>query len=290
MPVDWEEKAKVEIQRAEDNEDTLEWLQTQWLPFEVKDPLDGYEEALENAEENTDMKLLAEKDFLIDGGVDMKGRPIFLLCGANFPVDMIDPDCPFDELITNPVVLYLIYILDPLVIEPYVIIYANSEKNGRTVELDKGWLKRLFDRLPMKYHKNLTQAWILHAGISLRLMVSAFVTELNDKVRYASSVRELFDKSKAEFFSTKSLIFPEYVYASEGLSMRAVHPHIASLWAFLHDKKLNVVCRKLQAYALGLKARKEVARRIAEAERGESYVENHPDIDPELLSHLHMSM
>ena len=233
----------------------------------MKDPLDAYEEALEHAEENTDMKLLAEMDFLIDGGVDMKGRPVFILCGANFPLDMIDPNCPYEDLINNPVVLYLIYILDPLVIEPYVIVYVNSEKEGRTVELNKGWLKRLFDRLPMKYHKNLTQVWMVHPGISLRVLVSAFVSELTTKVRYIDNISALFDKSKSEFFSTKSLIFPEYVYASEGIDMFHIHPHLQVQHAILRDKKLTVVARKLQAYALGLRCRKEVAARLSETAR-----------------------
>lgn len=78
---------------------------------------------------------------LYQSGVDRLGRPVVVFCGKWFPAHNID---------LEKALLYLIYLLDPIVKGDYVIAYFHTLTNSNNYP-SLHWLKEVYSILPYKY-------------------------------------------------------------------------------------------------------------------------------------------
>ena len=62
----------------------------------------------------------------------------------------------------------------------------------------------------------MERIWIVHPTVWLKLRITASLHDFGNKVKYADSLKELYDKGEDEFLSLEDTIFPEYVYQFEG--------------------------------------------------------------------------
>ena len=101
------------MQKKEEHEELLEWLQDQWLDPDVKVGVDAYEEACMEVSflhalfvfdvqrtqaAKIDLKQFADMEILKYGGTDTSERPVFILAAANIPLDTINLDATPEEV------------------------------------------------------------------------------------------------------------------------------------------------------------------------------------------------
>lgn len=77
---------------------------------------------------------------LYQSGFDRLGRPVIVFCGKWFPAHEID---------LEKALLYLIYLLDPLVKGDYVIAYFHTLTSTNNYP-SLSWLKEVYSVLPYK--------------------------------------------------------------------------------------------------------------------------------------------
>ncbi|XP_068081314.1 protein GDAP2 homolog isoform X2 [Anabrus simplex] len=110
-----------------------------------------YERLLRRAK-SEDLTEVSGIGCLYQSGVDRFGRPVIVFVGKWFR---------FREINLDKALLYLIYLLDPLVKGDYVIAYFHtltSTPNHPSLT----WLKEVYSVLPYKYKKNLKAFYIVH--------------------------------------------------------------------------------------------------------------------------------
>ncbi|XP_065342839.1 protein GDAP2 homolog isoform X2 [Cloeon dipterum] len=103
---------------------------------------------------------------LYQSGVDRFGRPVIVFVGKWFK---------FNEINLEKALLYLIYLLDPLVKGDYVITYFHT-MTGNNNYPSFNWLKEVYNILPYKYKKNLKAFYIVHPTFWTKMMTWWFTT------------------------------------------------------------------------------------------------------------------
>lgn len=125
---------------------------------------------------------------LYQSGVDRLGRPVIVFVGKWFR---------FGEINLEKALLYLIYLLDPIVKSDYVIAYFHtltSSSNHPSLT----WLRDVYNVLPYKYKKNLKAFYIVHPTFWTKMMTWWFTTfmapAIKQKVQSLDGVEYLYTK------------------------------------------------------------------------------------------------
>lgn len=147
---------------------------------------------------------------LYQSGVDRLGRPVVVFCGKWFPAQNID---------LEKALLYLIYLLDPIVKGDYVIAYFHtltSSNNYPSLQ----WLKDVYSILPYKYKKNLKAFYIVHPTFWTKMMTWWFTTfmapAIKTKVHSLPGVEHLYSAITKDQLEIPAYI-TEYDMATNGI-------------------------------------------------------------------------
>ncbi|XP_031640596.1 protein GDAP2 homolog isoform X4 [Contarinia nasturtii] len=147
---------------------------------------------------------------LYQSGVDRLGRPVVVFCGKWFPAHNID---------LEKALLYLIYLLDPIVKGDYVIAYFHTLTNSNNYP-SLHWLKEVYSILPYKYKKNLKAFYIVHPTFWTRMMTWWFLTfmapAIKSKVHQLPGVEHLYAVMTRDQLEIPAYI-TEYDMATNGL-------------------------------------------------------------------------
>lgn len=132
-----------------------------------------YERLLRRAK-TEDLSEVSGIGCLYQCGVDRYGRPVIIFVGKWFKFKEINLDkvgcvffhsTDFDiEFFSPQALLYLIYLLDPLVKNDYIIIYFHTNTTAAN-HPSFSWLREVYNVLPYKYKKNLKGCYIVHPTI-----------------------------------------------------------------------------------------------------------------------------
>ncbi|CAO1345697.1 unnamed protein product [Diamesa serratosioi] len=147
---------------------------------------------------------------LYQSGFDRLGRPIIVFCGKWFPAHELD---------LEKALLYLIYLLDPLVKGDYVISYFHT-LTGANNYPSLNWLKEVYSILPYKYKKNLKAFYIVHPTFWTKMMTWWFTTfmapAIKAKVHSLPGVEHLYSVISKDQLEIPAYI-TEYDMATNGL-------------------------------------------------------------------------
>lgn len=181
----------------------------------VDDGLEGiehqerYERLLRRAK-TEDLSEVSGIGCLYQSGVDRLGRPVIVFCGKWFPAHNID---------LEKALLYLIYLLDPIVKGDYVIAYFHtltSSNNYPSLQ----WLKDVYSILPYKYKKNLKAFYIVHPTFWTKMMTWWFTTfmapAIKTKVHSLPGVEHLYSAIAKDQLEIPAYI-TEYDMATNGI-------------------------------------------------------------------------
>ncbi|XP_059615671.1 protein GDAP2 homolog isoform X1 [Phlebotomus argentipes] len=137
----------------------------------IDDGLEGiehqerYEKLLRRAR-TEDLSEVSGIGCLYQSGVDRLGRPVVVFCGKWFPAQNVD---------LEKAMLYLIYLLDPIVKGDYVIAYFHTLTSSNNYP-SLHWLRDVYSILPYKYKKNLKAFYIVHPTFWTKMMTWWFTT------------------------------------------------------------------------------------------------------------------
>lgn len=168
-----------------------------------------YERLLRRAK-SEDLTEVSGIGCLYQSGVDRLGRPVVVFCGKWFPAQNID---------LEKALLYLIYLLDPIVKGDYVIAYFHtltSSNNYPSLQ----WLKDVYSILPYKYKKNLKAFYIVHPTFWTKMMTWWFTTfmapAIKTKVHSLPGVEHLYSAITKDQLEIPAYI-TEYDMATNGI-------------------------------------------------------------------------
>ncbi|XP_026280834.1 protein GDAP2 homolog isoform X2 [Frankliniella occidentalis] len=137
---------------------------------------------------------------LYQSGVDRFGRPVIVFVGKWFR---------FKEIDLDKALLYLIYLLDPLVKSDYVIAYFHTLTSTANYPSFQ-WLKEVYNILPYKYKKNLKACYVVHPTFWTKMMTWWFTTfmapAIKHKVHSLPGVEYLY-----EIMSRDDLEIPAFI-------------------------------------------------------------------------------
>lgn len=137
---------------------------------------------------------------LYQSGVDRFGRPVIVFVGKWFR---------FKEIDLDKALLYLIYLLDPLVKSDYVIAYFHTLTSTANYPSFQ-WLKEVYNILPYKYKKNLKACYVVHPTFWTKMMTWWFTTfmapAIKHKVHSLPGVEYLY-----EIISRDDLEIPAFI-------------------------------------------------------------------------------
>ncbi|XP_055537363.1 protein GDAP2 homolog isoform X5 [Wyeomyia smithii] len=168
-----------------------------------------YERLLRRAK-SEDLSEVSGIGCLYQSGVDRLGRPVVVFCGKWFPAHNTD---------LEKALLYLIYLLDPIVKGDYVIAYFHtltSSNNYPSLQ----WLKDVYSILPYKYKKNLKAFYIVHPTFWTKMMTWWFTTfmapAIKAKVHSLPGVEHLYSAIAKDQLEIPAYI-TEYDMATNGI-------------------------------------------------------------------------
>lgn len=175
----------------------------------IETPEERYERLLRRAK-SEDLSEVSGIGCLYQSGVDRLGRPVVVFCGKWFPAQNID---------LEKALLYLIYLLDPIVKGDYVIAYFHtltSSNNYPSLQ----WLKDVYSILPYKYKKNLKAFYIVHPTFWTKMMTWWFTTfmapAIKTKVHSLPGVEHLYSAIAKDQLEIPAYI-TEYDMATNGI-------------------------------------------------------------------------
>ncbi|KAF6207837.1 hypothetical protein GE061_016286 [Apolygus lucorum] len=166
----------------------------------------GYERLLRRAKIE-DLSEVSGIGCLYQSGVDRFGRPVIVFVGKWFK---------FKEIDLDKALLYLIYLLDPLVKKDYVIAYFHTNTSNANYP-SFNWLKEVYNILPYKYKKNLKAFYIVHPTFWTKMMTWWFLTFM------APAIKQ----------KVQSLPGIEYLYS-------VVHPSQLEIPAFITEYDMTI--------------------------------------------------
>ncbi|KAL0274699.1 UNVERIFIED_CONTAM: hypothetical protein PYX00_002765 [Menopon gallinae] len=145
-----------------------------------------YERLLRRAK-TEDLSEVSGIGCLYQCGVDRFGRPVIIFVGKWFK---------FKEINLDKALLYLIYLLDPLVKSDYVIIYFHTLTSAAN-HPSFAWLREVYSILPYKYKKNLKAFYIVHPTFWTKMVSWWFTTfmapAIKEKVFNLEGVEYLYN-------------------------------------------------------------------------------------------------
>ncbi|XP_075211843.1 protein GDAP2 homolog isoform X2 [Lycorma delicatula] len=156
-------------------------------PFLVREihNKERYERLLRRAK-TEDLSEVSGIGCLYQSGVDRFGRPVIVFVGKWFR---------FKEINLDKALLYLIYLLDPLVKSDYVIAYFHTLTSNQNYP-SFTWLREVYNILPYKYKKNLKAFYVVHPTFWTKMMTWWFTTfmapAIKQKVQSLSGVEFLY--------------------------------------------------------------------------------------------------
>jgi len=147
---------------------------------------------------------------LYQSGIDRLGRPVVVFCGKWFPAQNIG---------SEKALLYLIYLLDPIVKGDYVIAYFHTLTSSNNYP-SLHWLRDVYSILPYKYKKNLKAFYIVHPTFWTKMMTWWFLTfmapAIKAKVHQLPGVEHLYAAITRDQLEIPAYI-TEYDMATNGL-------------------------------------------------------------------------
>lgn len=144
---------------------------------------------------------------LYQSGVDRYGRPVIVFVGKWFK---------FKDINLDKALLYLIYLLDPLVKGDYVIAYFHTNTSNANYP-SFNWLREVYNILPYKYKKNLKAFYIVHPTFWTKMMTWWFLTFM------APAIKQ----------KVQSLPGVEYLYS-------VIHPSQLEIPAFITEYDMTI--------------------------------------------------
>ncbi|CAH1799843.1 unnamed protein product [Owenia fusiformis] len=150
-----------------------------------------YERWLKRAK-TEDLSEIAALRCFYHSGVDRMGRPVVIFVGRNFASDKVD---------LVKALLYFINLMEPLVSQPYVMVYLHT-LTSRDNQPHMGFLKEVYYLVDDKYRDNLRALYVVHPTVWTRLM-SWFVTTfsisgIRNKVHSLPGVEYLYTKIRPD--------------------------------------------------------------------------------------------
>ena len=144
-----------------------------------------YQELL-SAAKKEDFRDLRQANCLYRSGYDSEGHSIVVLIGSNLPGKSVS----LDHLL-----LYIIYTLDSIVENDYVVAYFAASQSS-TNRPPFAWLRKVYKIFDRKYKKNLKHLYIVQPTTWLRMtlrFLSAFVSKkVWQKVQYLQSFQDIY--------------------------------------------------------------------------------------------------
>lgn len=144
-----------------------------------------YQELL-SAAKKEDFRSLRETNCLYRSGYDSEGHSIVVLIGSNLPGKSVS----LDHLL-----LYIIYTLDQIVENDYVVAYFAASQSS-TNRPPFAWLRKVYRIFDRKYKKNLKHLYIVQPTTWLKMtlrFLSAFVSKkVWQKVQYLQSFQDIY--------------------------------------------------------------------------------------------------
>lgn len=144
-----------------------------------------YERLLRRAK-TEDLSEVSGIGCLYQSGVDRFGRPVIVFVGKWFR---------FKEINLDKALLYLIYLLDPLVKSDYIITYFHTLTSNQNYP-SFNWLREVYNILPYKYKKNLKAFYVVHPTFWTKMMTWWFTTfmapAIKQKVQSLPGVEYLY--------------------------------------------------------------------------------------------------
>jgi len=158
-----------------------------------------YERLLRRAK-TEDLSEVSGIGCLYQSGFDRQGRPVIVFVGKWFR---------FNEISLDKALLYLIYLLDPLVKSDYVIAYFHTLTSNAN-HPSFTWLREVYNILPYKYKKNLKAFYIVHPTFWTKMTTWWFTTfmapAIKQKVHSLPGVEYLYS-----VMSPDQLEIPAYI-------------------------------------------------------------------------------
>ncbi|XP_054266039.1 protein GDAP2 homolog [Macrosteles quadrilineatus] len=183
-------------------------------PFLVREihNKERYERLLRRAK-TEDLSEVSGIGCLYQSGHDRLGRPVIVFVGKWFR---------FKEINLDKALLYLIYLLDPLVKGDYVIAYFHT-LTGNSNYPSFAWLREVYSILPYKYKKNLKAFYIIHPTfIWTKMMTWWFTTfmapAIKQKVHCLPGVEYLYSA-----MSPNQLEIPAFITEYDMSVSRNIH-------------------------------------------------------------------
>lgn len=119
---------------------------------------------------------------------DAAGRAIVLVVARNLPANIMDPQRIYRYIITK---------LDSVVDEPYSVVYVHTNSSYWENSPGTLWLRSAYERLPVKYKRNLHKFHVLHSDMSLWLSMSVVCRFMSHgfwgRVQFVPRVEFLWD-------------------------------------------------------------------------------------------------
>ncbi|XP_039290459.1 protein GDAP2 homolog isoform X2 [Nilaparvata lugens] len=144
-----------------------------------------YERLLRRAK-TEDLSEVSGIGCLYQSGVDRFGRPVIVFVGKWFR---------FKDINLDKALLYLIYLLDPLVKSDYIITYFHTLTSNHNYP-SFNWLREVYNILPYKYKKNLKAFYVIHPTFWTKMMTWWFTTfmapAIKQKVQSLPGVEYLY--------------------------------------------------------------------------------------------------
>ena len=147
-----------------------------------------------------DLKDLERFKFIYTSGKDKKGRPIIVFVASHLPASNVDMD---------RVLLYIISVMDPVVSEPYNLVYLHTNiADGNKPSY--AWMRKTYNALSRKYKKNLKALYVVHPSWWVRMLfmfARPFVSsKFFKKLYYIDYLMDMY-----EIFDPKTLRIPQHV-------------------------------------------------------------------------------
>ncbi|XP_030765517.1 protein GDAP2 homolog [Sitophilus oryzae] len=168
-----------------------------------------YEKLLRRAR-SEDLTEVSGIGCLYQSGVDRLGRPVVVFVGKWFP---------FNKINLDKALLYLIYLLDPIVKGDYVIAYFHTLTSSSNYP-SFSWLREVYNVLPYKYKKNLKAFYVVHPTFWTKMMTWWFTTfmapAIKQKVHSLPGVEYLYSVMSPDQLEIPAFI-TEYDMTINGL-------------------------------------------------------------------------
>jgi len=181
------------------------------------------------------MKLLDTK------GRDIVGRRVMLILGKSFDAERGD-----DYL--ERAFCYFVRRCDELVDEDYVVVYCNTD-SGPENRPNFKWLKACYDRLLLKYKKNVKAVYILHGSFWLKSFswfLKPFVSEkFWSKLIYIDSVIELARYFDLNTFNLPASVLSQIPFGGSEEELAALAAQVKSAMVRSDQLKLDVLSGKV---------------------------------------------